>query len=267
MFREKVVVITGSTQGIGKRTAELLAIKGARIVINSRNQEKVTTVVDEFRSKRYTVIGIAGDVSDYAFCLKMKNDIMRQFGRIDYLINNAALASKGALIDSEHFVFEQVYRVNVLGSLYPSKAFLEEIIKTKGGILFISSVAGIVGLPSYIAYSSTKRSIVGLAECLKNEVVGEGVYIGVNYPGFTENDEQKTIISSNGEAKVLPKRNDVKVSPLDKTVNDIIRQIERRKFRSYSSFQGRIVQLIYNISPSVSLYVLKLNREKIMKMD
>ena len=125
MFREKVVVITGSTQGIGKRTAELLAIKGARIVINSRNQEKVTTVVEEFRSKGYNVIGIACDVSDYDFCLKMKDDIIGHLGRIDYLINNAALASKGALIDSEHFVFEQVYRVNVLGSLYPSKAFLE----------------------------------------------------------------------------------------------------------------------------------------------
>lgn len=267
MFKDKVVVITGSTQGIGKRTAELLAMKGANIVINSRNLEKVNAVVDEFRSKGFKVIGLAGDVSDYEFCLQMKDEIVGHFGRIDYLINNAALASKGALINSEYFVFEQVYRVNVLGSLYPSKAFLEEIMKTKGGILFISSVAGIVGLPSYIAYSGTKRSIVGLAECLKNEVVGEGVYIGVNYPGFTENDAQKTIISSNGEAKILPKRNDVKVSPLDKTVNNIIRQIERRKFRSYSSIQGRMVQLIYNISPSVSLYVLKLNREKIMKMD
>jgi short-subunit dehydrogenase len=267
MFKNKVVVITGSTQGIGKRTAELLAEKGARIVINSRGKDKVDTVVNEFRSKGFETIGIAGDVSDYEFCLQMKNEILDQFGRIDYLINNAALASKGALIDSEHFVFEQVYKVNVLGSLYPSKAFLDEIIKTKGGILFISSVAGIVGLPSYIAYSGTKRTIVGLAECLKNEVISDGVYIGVNYPGFTENDAQKTIITSSGEAKILPKRNEVKVSPLDKTVNNIIRQIERRKFRSYSSLQGRMVQLIYNLSPSLSLYILKLNREKIMKMD
>jgi short-subunit dehydrogenase len=267
MFTGKVIVITGSTQGIGKRTAELLAQRGAKIIINSRKKEKVEKVTADFIAKGLDAWGIAGDVSDYDFCVQMKNEILEKYGRIDFLINNAALASKGTLKDSEHIVLEQIFKINVLGSLYPSKAFLSEIIKTKGGILFISSLAGIVGLPSYLAYSGTKRSVVAIAESMKNELVDDGVYIGINYPGFTENDEEKVIINSKGEAQRIVKREKVNVTPLDKTVNNIIQQIEQKKFRSYTSPSGRLVQLIYSLSPSLSLFVLRLNRIKIMNMD
>jgi short-subunit dehydrogenase len=266
MFKDKVIVITGSTQGIGKRTSEILASKGAKIVINSRNPEKVREVVQELEALGYDVFGISGDVSDYAFCERMREEVVNHYGRIDYLINNAGLASKGTILDSHPDVFEQVYRVNVFGSLYPTKAMITEIRRSKGGVLFISSLAGIVGLPSYSAYSGTKRSIVALAESLRNEVAGEGVYIGINYPGFTENDANKKVISVTGEAQILPKRTDVKVAALDSTVMNIIRQIEQRKFRSYS-LQGRMIQFIYRLSPGISLYVLKRNRHKIMKMD
>jgi short-subunit dehydrogenase len=266
MFKDKVVVITGSTQGIGKRTSEVLASKGAKIVINSRNPEKVNAVVDELRESGFEAFGIAGDVSDFGFCNEMTNAVIEHYGKIDYLINNAGLAAKGTIQESSPDVFEQIYRVNVFGSLYPTKAMISEIVKNKGGVLFISSLAGIIGLPSYSAYSGTKRTIVALAESLKNEVADQGVYIGINYPGFTENDTNKKVISVSGEEKILPKRTDVKVASLDSTVMNIVSQLEKRKFRSYS-FQGRMIQLIYRLSPTMSLYVLKRNRHKIMKMD
>lgn len=266
MFKDKVIVITGSTQGIGKRTSEILASQGAKVVINSRSPKKVEDVVDEFTRQGFNALGVCGDVSDYAFCEHMKNTIIDRFGRIDYLINNAGLAAKGTVQDSSPEVFQQIYNVNVFGSLYPTKAMLSEIRRSKGGILFISSLAGIVGLPSYSAYSGTKRAIVALAESLKNELTEEGVFVGVNYPGFTENDVQKKIVSITGEEQLLPKRTDVKVTPLDTTVMNIIHQIERRKFRSFS-LQGRMIQLIYRLSPRLSIYVLKRNRHKIMKMD
>ena len=73
MFKDKVVVVTGSVQGIGKRTAELLAERGAKVVINSRTATKVDATVEEFTSKGYDVLGITGDVSDFDFCEEMKN--------------------------------------------------------------------------------------------------------------------------------------------------------------------------------------------------
>lgn len=266
MFKDKVVVITGSTQGIGKRTAEILAARGAKVVINSRDTEKVHSVVTSFTNKGFDVLGLAGDVSDYSFCEKLRDAVIDRFGRIDLLINNAGLAAKGTIVDSKPEVFEHIYRVNVFGSLYPTKAMLPDICQTKGGVLFVSSLAGIVGLPSYSAYSGTKRSIVSLAESLKNEVADHQVYIGVNYPGFTENDSKKKIVTVSGEEQFLPKRDNVKVAALDTTVMNIIKQIERRQFRSYS-LQGRMIQMVYRLSPALSIYILKLNRYKIMKMD
>ena len=267
MFKDKVVVVTGSVQGIGKRTAEMLAERGAKVVINSRTQAKVDTTVEEFTQKGFDVLGLTGDISDYNFCEELTQQTVARFGRVDYLINNAGLAAKGSLSDSTANVFEKMYAVNVLGSLYPTMALLPEIKKTKGGILFISSMAGIIGLPSYAAYSGTKRSIVSLAESIKNELVDDEVYVGVNYPGFTENDAKKEILSPSGEANVMEKREDVKVEPLDKTVNKIIRQIEKRKFRSYSSYKGRALQTMYRLFPTLSLSILKMNRRKIMDMQ
>lgn len=267
MFKDKVIIITGSVQGIGKRTAELLAERGAKLVINSRTVEKVERTVAEFTSKGFDVLGVTGDVSDFDFCVKMKNQTLGKFGKIDYLINNAGLAAKGTVSETHSKVFEKMFAANVLGSLCPTMAFLPEIKKTKGGILFISSMAGIIGLPSYSAYSGTKRSIVSLAESIKNELIDDEVYIGVNYPGFTENDPKKEILTPSGESKIMVKREDVKVEPLDVTVNKIIRQIEKRKFRSYSSYKGRALQTMYRLFPTLSITVLKKNRRKIMDMQ
>jgi short-subunit dehydrogenase len=267
MFKDKVIVITGSTQGIGLRTAEVLASKGAKIVINSRSSDKVDKAISKLLTVTPYVTGIAGDVSDYDFCVQLKNHTINEFGKVDVLINNAGMAAKGELSDTEAKVYELIFSVNILGSLHPTMAFLPELKKQKGSILFISSVAGIIGLPSYSAYSSSKRAIVSLAESFKNELIDDQVFVGVNYPGFTENDAQKIVIDAKGNEISLKKRAEVKAIPIDKTVMCIINQINKKKFRSYSSMSGRVVQFIYRIVPSLALTVLKVKRNKIRAMQ
>jgi short-subunit dehydrogenase len=266
-FKGKVVVVTGSTRGIGFRTAELLASRGASVVINSRKKKNVEKSTSRLRRKGLSVLGVPGDVSDYRFCEQLRKAVIDRFGRIDFLINNAALSSKGLLSETRPEVFRMIYDVNVFGSLYPSLCMMDDIRNAKGGVLFISSLAGITGLPSYSIYSSTKSSIIKLAESLRLELADDEVFVGVNYPGFTENDPSKTTIGFSGEEKLLTKRTDVKVEPLDKTVGAIIRQIEKRKFRSFSSLRGWIFYHLYNLFPELVYLVLKLNRRKIMAME
>ena len=267
MFNDKVIVITGSTQGIGLRTAEILASKGAKIVINSRSSEKVEKAISKLLTITPHVTGMAGDVSDYDFCVQLKNHTINHFGKVDVLINNAGMAAKGELSDTEAKAYELIFSVNILGSLHPTMAFLPELKKQKGGILFISSVAGVIGLPSYSAYSASKRAIVSLAESFKNELVDDQIFVGVNYPGFTENDERKIVVDAKGNEISLKKRTEVKATPLDKTVQCIIDQISKKKFRAYSSMGGRVVQFIYRLMPSLALFVLKVNRNKIRAMQ
>lgn len=267
MFEGKVVLVTGSSQGIGFRTAELLAHRGAKVIINGRNQEKVMNAVERLKKQGLTAIGIPGDVSNHDFCLELRNKIVTAFGGIDFLINNAGLAAKGRLEDMQSEVYRMIFEVNVMGSLNPTLAVLNDLKKSKGGVLFISSLAGLVGLPSYSAYSSTKSAVIRLAESFRNELVDEGVFVGVNHPGFTENDPDKTTVAADGKLKKIKKRSDVKVQSLDETVVSIIRQMENKKFRVFSSYKGKWLDMIYRFFPFITLSVLKSYRQRIMAME
>jgi 3-oxoacyl-[acyl-carrier protein] reductase len=267
MFTNKVIIITGSTQGIGLKTAELLVRRGAYVVINSRSQHKVEATLCYFKELAPHVIGIAGDVSNFEFCLELRKFAIGNFGRIDILINNAGVASSGLIQDVVPNAFEKVVSINLLGSIYPTLACINEIRQQKGSVLFIASVAGIVGLPNYSAYSASKRAIVSLAESLRTELTDDGVFVGVNYPGFTENEDQKTIINAKGEDVLLQKRKGIKALSRERTAEIIIEQLQKRKFRMYSSVSAKAIQLMYRIFPQLTLNILRHYRTKISSMQ
>lgn len=265
MFEDKVAIITGSTQGIGKRLALKLAEQGAIVVINSRSAEKVEKTVAEFTAKGYPVLGINGDVSDYAFCEDLRNQVITIYGRIDFLINNAAIAVEGSISESSAKAIEQATRSNVHGSIYPTMAVIDDLKATKGSVLFMSSIAGIVGLPGFAMYSCTKKAIFAIAESMKNELVDHGIFVGVCLPDFTENEDSKEIMISNGEIQSIPKRNGIKTVSLDQTASCIINQLRTKRFLYFTSWRGRFMYYFYRFSPGLFLFALKLNRKRFMK--
>jgi NAD(P)-dependent dehydrogenase (short-subunit alcohol dehydrogenase family) len=267
MFHEKVVIITGSTRGIGLKTAEILANRGAYLVVNSRSQVKVDRAVARLKTYHPNILGIAGDVSQYAFCRELRDRTIQRFGRIDYLINNAGVSAGGQLKDLVPEAFAFVVHTNLLGSVFPTLACLDDVRQQRGGILFISSVAGIVGLPNFASYAASKRALVSLAESLSIELSGEGVFVGVNYPGFTENAPDKTTINAKGQEVILQKREGVHINRLDKTAYSIINQLESRRFRVYSDIRAVFVQGMYRFFPQWTLWMLKRQRHRITSMQ
>jgi NAD(P)-dependent dehydrogenase (short-subunit alcohol dehydrogenase family) len=267
MFTDKVIIITGSTQGIGFKVAELLAERGAKVIINSRREEKVKAALEKLKNTTTRVAGLAGDVSDEAFCRVLCQFAITQFGQLDILINNAGIAAGGLIKDTRGEAFKKVIDINLLGSLYPTLACMTEICKQKGSVLFIGSVAGIAGLPSYSAYSSSKRGLISIAESLRAELWDEGVFVGIHYPGFTENEDDKIMLNTSGREEVLKKRDGVKAQSRDQTAGRIIKQLEKRKFRMFSSFSAAAVFRFYHISPGFFLRMLILFRKKIISMQ
>jgi short-subunit dehydrogenase len=249
IFIDKVVIITGSRQGIGKTLAHMLGSLGAKLVINGRKSVELEQTKNELAEKGYDVLAVVGDVSNPEDCKKIITSTVKHFGRIDILINNAGLAAKGSVEDSNPTVFKKLVDVNILGSVYPTKYALPYIKESNGSIIFISSLAGISGLPYNSAYSTSKMALTAFAESLKIELYKTKVHVGISYVSFTENDPNKVVFNSEGKLEILPKRLNVKKMPVSKTASLILKQIENRKFKVVLSSLGKISWFLNKVSP------------------
>lgn len=262
MWKDKVVIITGSSMGIGKKLALEIGNKGGKIVLNARNKERLAAIESELNNAGIETISFAGDISKNEDCVALYNYTISKFKRVDILINNAGIASIGSIEEIHPDVFKNVVDVNLLGSVYMSKAVLPEIKKNKGSILFIGSIAGIHGLPDYSSYSCSKMALTALAESLKIELHNTGVHVGLAYLGFTENDPKKTFLDPNGSLISLPSRSQVKQEPVEKVVRRIIKMIEKRKFKSTFSFLGKVNNLVNRINPNIVHHILLCQNQK-----
>src|SRR5262245_44219646 len=146
-MKDKVVVITGGSSGIGKALAVHFGERGSKILITGRNQADLQETVNELRGKKIEVQGFASDVSREEDNKQMVIEAMRHFGRIDILINNAGISMRALFEDVDIDVIKKVMDINFYGVLYATKYCLPEIIRNQGTIIGISSIAGYRGLP------------------------------------------------------------------------------------------------------------------------
>lgn len=243
VFKGKVAIVTGSSMGIGKTVARQLLEAGAFVVINGRNQERLDATALQFRSQGFDPLPIAADVSRLDDARLIAQRALDYFGRIDILINNAGVSMEGEVDDLNPNVFRTVIDVNLLGSFYATKAMLPAIRKTGGSVLFISSVAGLSGLPGYSAYSCSKMALTALAQSLRLELHGAGVHIGIAYVGFTQNDPDKVIHNAKGEMIPQPARDFAHAQPVDVVARRIIQMVERRQFKRVFSPLGKLAAM------------------------
>jgi short-subunit dehydrogenase len=198
-WNEKVVIITGSSRGIGRETARLLAKRGAKVVLNGRNAEKLRATTHELYREGCEVTFEAGDVSSRSDMDRLVARALDAHGRIDVLINNAGLSMRGPFGKLSEELARNITEVNLLGSVIPTVAALEALTASRGSVAFISSAAGLRGFPNVSIYSATKMALRALSESLYAELGPQGVHAGVFYLGFTENDPDKEILSAEGE--------------------------------------------------------------------
>jgi NAD(P)-dependent dehydrogenase (short-subunit alcohol dehydrogenase family) len=255
-FKNKVVIITGARQGIGKALCLLLAGEGARIAVNSRNADKLTELKGILIEKGCDAIDIPGDISDEEVCKDVAELTVRKYGKIDILINNAGIVGAGTVEEANSVVFRKQIEVNLIGSYLMTKWALPHIKVSHGSVLFVSSLAGLFGLPSYSGYSASKMSLTALAQSLKAELHGHNVHVGVAYVGFTENDPAKEQYNPKGELAPVPDRN-VKRVTTEKTAKLILKQIRKRKFRSVHSFIGKTEAIVLKFFPSLIEMILR----------
>ena len=258
-LKDKVAIITGSSIGIGRTLAFEMAKRGAKIVLNARNPERLEKTHKALQEADFEAIAVAGDVSNMEDCQKLIDSTIQAFGQIDVLVNNAGISMEGTVEELDAEVFKKVMNVNYLGSVYPTKAALPFLRKTKGSVMFTGSLAGMRGLPKYSVYSSSKMALTALAESLRIELDRSGVHVGIAYVGFTQNDPEKTIFDKNGKIIAQPKRDFIKAEPPENVALRIIEMIENRTFKQYFTTLGKLNAFMNRFFPSIVEGVLKRN--------
>ena len=263
--KDKVAIVTGSSQGIGKAIVIALSAKGAKVVLNSRSLEPLQKTKTELKEMGYDVLAVQGDVSVYDDCERLVKETVDTFGQIDILINNAAISSEGSIEDTSPEVFEKMFKINLMGVINPTKAALSYIRKTKGSIVFTGSISGFMGLPNYSAYSSSKMALTSLVLALKLELVGTGVHVGLNYVGFTENEEQKTFITAEGKSEVVPVRKQFAKMSREKVAKHFVKGIERRKYKQTLTWLGKFIRVGLQYFPQIFEMAMTLAWKRIQK--
>jgi NAD(P)-dependent dehydrogenase (short-subunit alcohol dehydrogenase family) len=183
-MENKVVIITGGSEGLGKGTARVFAESGWNVVITARVKEKLHRVAEELKTPKGKVIAIPTDVSNAEQVQSMAEQTLKEFGRIDVLINNAAIDYSASIEELTVKQWDQIIGVNLSGVFYTSKAVFPSMKQQKSGyIINISSVAGKKGWPNATAYCASKFALTGFTQALNGEGKPHNVRCSVVYPG------------------------------------------------------------------------------------
>lgn len=248
-FQGKVALITGSSQGIGKAIAMELGSLGARIAVNGRNPAKLEKANQELIQSGITTLMVQGDITNFEVCEQIIRRIIVEFGRLDILVTNASITAAGNFADMPIDIFKIALDSLFYGSVFPIKAALPELHRSKGQIILISSVAGLFGLPKHSAYSSGKMALTGFAQSLQAEMRNSGIHIGIAYIGFTHNDKEKRVLNVLGEWCQVPDRPPLLQQSPEQVARGIARMIRCRQNRKVFSVAGKIQTRIIRFTP------------------
>jgi len=249
-FKNKVVIITGASSGIGKALAEELAKRGANVVLGARQYVTLCEITAELETKfNIKALAIPCDVSKEEDCKSMISQTITTFGKIDILINNAGLSMRALFNDVDLSVLKNLMDVNFWGTVYCTKYAMPEILKSKGSVVGVSSIAGYRGLPGRTGYSSSKFAMNGFMESLRTENLKTGVHVMVACPGFTTSNIRVAALSKDGEAHGETSMEEGKMMTSEAVAEIIADGIETRKRTLIMTGQGKLAVWMNKLFP------------------
>jgi short-subunit dehydrogenase len=247
-MKGKVVIITGASSGIGRALAIEFARRGASLSLAARRVHLLNELKEELPNTK--ILAVQTDVSIESDCKNLINSTIQYFGRIDILINNAGLSMRALFDDIELKGFKQVMDVNFYGTVYCTKFALPHLLRSKGSLVGIISVAGHVGLPARSAYTASKFAIRGFLDTIRLENLYTGLHVLVAAPGFTASEIRKSALSANGTPQGdTPRKEDKMMSPAA-CANLIANSIQKRERSLVLTFkEGKLTVFLGKFFP------------------
>ena len=263
-LKNKVVIITGASSGIGRALAISFFKKGANLSLVARSEQKLADLTDSISSLGGNAIYVVADVSKEVDCKKMIDTTLQKFGYIDILINNAGISMRSLFNDLSLSDFKKIMNVNFYGTVYSTKYALEHILSRKGSIIGISSIAGHKGLPARSAYSASKFAMAGFLESIRIENLKKDLHVLIASPGFTASKIRENAINSHGQTQQSSPRDENKMMTAEEVAEKIVTATIKRKNKLVLTFQGKLLVFLNKMIPSVvdKLVFKSLSKEK-----
>lgn len=252
-FKNKVVIITGASSGIGKACAEEFAKRGAHLVLAARQYVTLCEITADLEN-RYGIraVAVQADVSKEHDCEVLIKQALVTFDKIDILVNNAGLSMRALFDDLDLSVLKNLMDVNFWGTVYCTKYALPEILKTKGSIIGVSSIAGYRGLPGRTGYSASKFAMNGFMEALRTELLKTGVHVMVACPGFTASNIRVTALAKDGSSHGETSMEEGKMMTADEVAGRIVDGIAARKRTLIMTGQGKLTVWLNKLLPALA---------------
>ena len=252
-FKNKVVIITGASSGIGKACAEEFARRGANLVLGARQFVTLCEVTADLE-KKYGIkaLAVQTDVTKESDCEMLVKQAVMTFERVDVLINNAGISMRALFNELDLSVLKELMDVNFWGTVYCTKYALPEILKTKGSVIGVSSIAGYRGLPGRTGYSASKFAMNGFMEALRTELLHSGVHIMVACPGFTTSNIRVAALAKDGSAHGETSMEEGKMMSAEEVARHITDGIAARKRTLVMTGQGKLTVWINKLLPALA---------------
>ena len=246
-MQNKVIIITGASSGIGKALAFEAHKRGANVVLSARRKEVLDDFTSSWDSAAY--LNVKSDVTSEEDCRLLVEAAVEKFGRIDVLINNAGISMRALFEVLDLEVIRKVMDTNFWGTVFCSKYALPELLKTKGSLVGVSSVAGYKGLPGRTGYSASKFAMHGLLEVIRIENMKKGLHVLIACPGFTASNIRSVALSKDGSSQGETPLDESKLMPAKTVAVHILNAIEKRQNTLVLTTMGKLTVLLNKFFP------------------
>ena len=188
-LRDKIAIVTGASQGIGKTTAELFSKSGAHVVCIARNEEKIKNLANTISKNGHSASYFPCDIGNGDLFQNTIKSVINDYGKIDILINNAGITRDSLVLRMKDHQWDEVLNTNLKGAFYATKSVLRSMMKNKyGRIINITSIVGLQGNSGQSNYSASKAGLIGFSQSVAKEVASRGITINCIAPGWIETE-------------------------------------------------------------------------------
>ncbi len=250
-MKDKVVIITGASSGIGRALAYEYASRKAKVVIAARRIDILEEIVADLKKNGSDVIAVETDVSKEEDCKKLIDKTVEEFDRIDILINNAGISMRALFVDLSIDVLKKLMDVNFWGTVYCTKYAISHLLKSKGSLVGVSSISGFTPLPARTGYCASKYAVNGFLNTLRIENSRKGLHVLIVAPWFTTSNIRKTALLADGSQQGETPRKEKKMMKAETVAKYIAKAVVKRKRTLILTLSGKISIFLIKVYPQI----------------